>query len=377
MAAAIPCAAGSKTDFDLGLRAEYIGEEQLIEGSTSDQTTLRASIFLAFDGYLASPRALSFNGFIERATTDFEQTEMRQETVSVVDDSRFDQTFYSLGLRALSALPVSVGAGARRVRDDVSGIDRGGLVAGLESSWYGNLYLTPSRVGGATLSYLSEDFAADDPETLRDRNHTVARFAADAGGDLVDLHLDARHEELELFSGLQQQELDVGYLDFTLNRGGKNQFQTIFSGNRVRIARSGSALSDWTSVWKAHTTYTHSWEADGFFRLFGDFQENSGPAGDLSAWVGGITLVKRVSREFTVDSELSYLQSEDEFGGTLDQPVASLGIEWAHDGSRWSLLAHPRVSYIRVSDDLGNSSSSTGGRLFASARRRFRSGYAG
>jgi len=63
LATAAPVAAGSSTEFTLGLRAEYIGEEQVIEGTTFEQTTLRAAIFLAFDGYLSDPRALSFNGF--------------------------------------------------------------------------------------------------------------------------------------------------------------------------------------------------------------------------------------------------------------------------------------------------------------------------
>ena len=55
LATAAPVAAGSSVDFTLGLRAEYIGEEQVIEGITSEQTTLRAAIFLAFNGYLADP----------------------------------------------------------------------------------------------------------------------------------------------------------------------------------------------------------------------------------------------------------------------------------------------------------------------------------
>ena len=377
LVAAIPSRAGSKTDFTLGLRAEYIGEKQEIEDVTSEQTTLRASIFLAFDGYISNPKALSFSGFVERAATDYEQTETSSGTQSVVDDSRYDQTFYSLGLRALSALPVSVGGGARRVRDDVTGLARGGLVAGLETSWFGDLYLMPSGIGGATLSYLSDDFEADDPETLRDRTHTVARLAADAGGRLVDFRLDVRHEELELFSGLQQQDLEVGYLDLAFNRGGKDQFQTILSGNRVRIARSGSDPSDWTTVWKALTAYTHSWDNEGFLRGFVDYQQNTGPAGDLSAWVGGFSLVRSVSRPVAIIAEASYLQAEDEFGGTLDQPVASVGITWTHEGPKWAVIMHPQVSHIRVSDDLDSSSSSTGGRLFASIRRQFRRGYAG
>jgi len=377
LVAAIPSRAGSKTDFTLGLRAEYIGEKQEIEDVTSEQTTLRASIFLAFDGFISNPKALSFSGFVERAATDYEQTETSSGTQSVVDDSRYDQTFYSLGLRALSALPVSVGGGARRVRDDVTGLARGGLVAGLETSWFGDLYLMPSGIGGATLSYLSDDFEADDPETLRDRTHTVARLAADAGGRLVDFRLDVRHEELELFSGLQQQDLEVGYLDLAFNRGGKDQFQTILSGNRVRIARSGSDPSDWTTVWKALTAYTHSWDNEGFLRGFVDYQQNTGPAGDLSAWVGGFSLVRSVSRPVAIIAEASYLQAEDEFGGTLDQPVASVGITWTHEGPKWAVIMHPQVSHIRVSDDLDSSSSSTGGRLFASIRRQFRRGYAG
>mgnify|MGYP001826716186 CR=1 FL=1 len=377
LAAALPAAAGSMTDFTLGLRAEYIGEEQVIAGVTSEQTTLRAAIFLAFDGYLSDPRALSFSGFVERAVSDFERRENGITTESETDDYRYDQTFYSLGLRALSALPVSLGAGARRVRDDVSGPARGGLVAGLETSWYGDLYLTPFRTGSATLSYHSNQFEADDPETLRDRAQTVGRFAADLGGGLVSGGLDIRHEELELFSGLQQQELEVGYLDLALNRGRRNQFQTVLTGNRVRIARSGSEPTDWTTVWKAHNAYTHSWASAGFFRVFADYQENSGPAGDLLAWVAGATLVKSLSRAFATDAEISFLRTEDEFGGLLDQPVASVGVTWTHDGPGWSVIMHPRVSHIRVSDDLGNESSSTGGQFFGSIRRRFRRGYVG
>ena len=121
LVAAIPSRAGSKTDFTLGLRAEYIGEKQEIEDVTSEQTTLRASIFLAFDGYISNPKALSFSGFVERAATDYEQTETSSGTKSVVDDSRYDQTFYSLGLRALSALPVSVGGGTTANWEAISG----------------------------------------------------------------------------------------------------------------------------------------------------------------------------------------------------------------------------------------------------------------
>lgn len=377
LAMAAPVAAGSAAEFTLGLRAEYIGEEQVIGDITSEQTTLRAAIFLAFDGYLSNPRALSYSGFVERAATDFKQKESGASTESSTDDFRYDQTFYSLGLRALSALPVSLGAGARRVRDDATGPQRGGLVAGLETSWYGNLYLTPFRSGGATLSYLSDDFEADDPETLRDRNQTVARLTANGGGRHVFGRLDVRHEELDLFSGLQQQELDVGYLDLAVNRGGKDQFQAILSGNRVRIARSGSEFTDWTSVWKALSAYTHSWASAGFLRAYVDYQQNTGPAGDLSAWVGGLTFSRSVSRTVAIDADVSYLQAEDEFGETLDQPVGSVGFTWTHDGPRWSVVARPRVSYIRVSDNLDNTSSSTGSRLFASIRRQFRRGYVG
>ncbi len=377
LATVAPVAAGSSTDFTLGLRVEYIGEEQVIEGITSEQTTLRAAIFLAFDGYLSDPRALSFNGFVEQAATDFETTSSDPGSQGRDGDYRYDQTLYSLGIRALSALPVSMGLGARRVRDDTSGPARGGLVAGLETSWYGDLYLTPFRAAGATLSYHSDDFQADDPETLRDRTQTVGRLAADIGGGLVKGRLDIRHEELDLFSGLQSQELDVGYFDLALNRGGKDQFQTVLSGNRVRIARSGAEPTDWTTVWKAHNAYTHSWGSAGFFRAFADYQENSGPAGDLSAWVAGATLVRSLSRTVATDVEASYLQAEEGLGGRLDQPVASVGITWTHDGPAWSVILHPRVSYIQVSDDLGNESSSTGERLFASVRRRFQHGYAG
>ena len=370
-------AAGSSTEFTLGLRAEYIGEEQVIGDVTSEQTTLRAAIYLAFDGYLSDPRALSYNGFVEQAATDFTQKETGASTETSSDDYRYDQTFYSLGLRALSALPVSLGVGARRVRDDASGPQRGGLVAGLETSWYGNLYLTPFRSGGATLSYLSDDFEADDPETLRDRSQTTARLTADGGGRMVSGRLDVRHEELDLFSGLQLQDLDVGYLDLAVNRGGKNQFQSIVSGNRVRIARSGSEFTDWTTVWKALNAYTHSWASAGFLRAYVDYQQNTGPAGDLSAWVGGLTFMKSVSRTVAIDADASYLQAEDEFGETLDQPVASVGVTWTHDGPRWSVVMHPRVSYIRVTDNLENTSSSTGSRLFASIRRQFRRGFVG
>ena len=377
LATAAPVAAGSSANFTLGLRAEYIGEEQVIDGITSEQTTLRAAIFLAFDGYLSDPRALSFNGFVEQAATDFETTSSDPASQGRSGDYRYDQTLYSLGIRALSALPVSLGLGARRVRDDTSGPARGALVAGLETSWYGDLFLTPFSAGGATLSYHSDDFEADDPETLRDRTQTVGRLTADIGGRLVNGRLDIRHEELDLFSGLQYQELDVGYFDLAINRSGKNQFQSVLSGNRVRIARSGAEPTDWTTVWKAHNAYTHSWASIGFLRAFADYQENSGPAGDLSAWVAGATLVRSLSRTVATDVEVSYLQAEDELGGTLDQPVASVGITWTHDGPAWSVIMHPRVSYIRVSDDLGNESSSTGGRLFGSIRRRFQRGYAG
>ena len=249
---------------------------------------------------------------------------------------------------------MSLGLGARRVRDDTSGPARGGLVAGLETSWYGDLYLTPFRAAGATLSYHSDEFQADDPETLRDRTQTVGRLAADIGGGLVNGRLDIRHEELDLFSGLQNQELDVGYFDLALNRGGNDQFQTVLSGNRVRIARSGAEPTDWTTVWKAHNAYTHSWASAGFFRAFADYQENSGPAGDLSAWVAGATLVRSLSRTVATDVETSYLQAEDGLGGTLDQPVASVGITWTHDGPAWSVILHPRVSDMQVSDELGD-----------------------
>ena len=314
---------------------------------------------------------------MEQSATDFETTSSDPASQGRSGDYRFDQTLYSLGIRALSALPVSLGLGARRVRDDTSGPARGGMVAGLETSWYGDLYLTPFAIGGATLSYHSDDFQADDPETLRDRTQTVGRIAADVGGGLVNGRLDIRHEELDLFSGLQSQELDVGYFDLAINRSGKNQFQSVLSGNRVRIARSGAEPTDWTTVWKAHNAYTHSWASTGFFRAFADYQENSGPAGDLSAWVAGATLVRSLSRTVATDVEVSYLQAEDELGGTLDQPVASVGITWTHDGSAWSVVLHPRISYIQVSDDLGNESSSTGERLFGSIRRRFHRGYAG
>jgi hypothetical protein len=375
--AATTAVAGSMTDFTLGLRAEYIGEQQEIEGAISEQSTLRAAIFLAFDGYLSDPRALSFSGFVEQAATDSEWTESGTTVQSRTDDYTYDQTFYSLGFRALSALPVSLGAGARRVRDDLTGPARGGLVAGLETSWYGDLYLTPFRSGGATLSYLSNEFEADDPETLRDRTQTTARLTADGRGRLIDGRLDVRHEELGLFSGLQQQELDVGYLDLAFNRGGKDQFQTIFSGNRVRVARSGSEPTDWTTVWKAHSAYTHSWDAAGFLRGYADYQQNTGPAGDLLAWVGGLTLVRSLSRTVAIDAETSYLRAEDELGGVLDQPVASAGVTWTLDSPGWSLVLHPRVSYIRVSDELDNTSSSTGEQLFASIRRHFRGGFVG
>ena len=374
---AAPTSAGSLTDFTLGLRGEYIGEEQVVGGITSEQKTLRAAIYLAFDGYLSDPRALSFTGFVERAATEFETTSSDPVAQGQSDDYRYDQTFYSLGIRALSALPVSLGLGARRVRDDTSGPLRGGLVAGLETSWYGDLYLTPFRTGGATLSYFSDDFEADDPETLRDRTQTVGRFAADGGGQLIAGRLDIRHEELELFSGLQQQELQVGYLDLALNRGGKNQFQTVLSGNRVRIARSGAEPTDWTTVWKAHNAFTRSWASAGFFRAYADYQENTGPAGDLLAWVVGSTLVRSLSRTVATDIELSYLRAEEGLGQVLDQPVASFGITWTHDGPRWSTILHPRISFIRVSNNLGDEESSTGGRLFASIRRRFQRGSAG
>ena len=369
--------AGSVADFELGLSAEYIGEEQVIEGITSEQTTLRAAIILAFDGYLSDPRVVSFNGFVEQAATDFETTSSDPSLQGRNGDYRYDQTLYSLGIRALSALPVSFGLGARRVRNDTSGPARGGLVAGLETSWYGDLYLTPFRVGGATLSYYSDEFLADDPETLRDRTQTVGRFAADAGGRLISARLDIRHEELDLFSGLQYQELDVGYFDLAINRSGKNQFQSLLSGNRVRIARSGAEPSDWTNVWKAHNAYTHSWARSGYFRAFADYQENSGPAGELSAWVAGAILVRSLSKTVATDVEASYLRTEDAVGGRLDQPVATVGINWTHDGPAWSVILHPRVSYIQVSDNLGNESSSTGERLFGAIRRRFQRGYAG
>jgi len=87
--------------------------------------------------------------------------------------------------------------------------------------------------------------------------------------------------------------------------------------------------------------------------------------------------VRSVSRPVAIIAEASYLQAEDEFGGTLDQPVASVGITWTHEGPKWAVIMHPQVSHIRVSDDLDSSSSSTGGRLFASIRRQFRRGYAG
>jgi len=369
--------AGSMADFELGLRAEYIGEEQVIEGITTEQTTLRAAIFLAFDGYLSDPRIASFTGFVEQAATDFETTSSDPSSQDSTGDYRYDQTFYSLGIRALSALPVSFGLGARRVRDDTSGPARGGLVAGLETSYYGDLYLTPFSSGGATLSYFSDDFEADDPETLRDRTQTVGRFSADAGGRLVNTRLDIRHEELDLFSGLQYQELDVGYFDLAINRSGRNQFQSVLSGNRVRIARSGAEPTDWTTVWKAHNAFTHSWATSGYLRAFADYQENSGPAGDLSAWVAGAVLVRNLSRTIATDIEASYLRAEDALGGRLDQPVASLGINWTHNGPAWSVILHPRVSYIEVSDELGNESSSTGERIFGSIRRRFQRGYAG
>jgi len=210
----------------------------VIEGVTSEQTTLRAAIYLAFNGYLADPKALSFNGFVEQAATDFETTSSNPALQGQSGDYRFDQTLYSLGIRALTALPVSLGLGARRVRDDTSGPARGGMVAGLETSWYGDLYLTPFPIGGGTLSYFSNDFEADDPETLRDRTQTVGRLRADIGGRLVNGRLDIRHEELDLFSGLQFQELDVGYFDLAINRSGKNQFQSVLSGNRVRTAKA-------------------------------------------------------------------------------------------------------------------------------------------
>ena len=57
--------------------------------------------------------------------------------------------------------------------------------------------------------------------------------------------------------------------------------------------------------------------------------------------------------------------------------MVSGAITWTHDGPAWSVVLHPRISYIQVSDDLGNESSSTGGQLFASIRRRFQHGYAG
>jgi len=374
VAAASSVPAGSRADFTLGLTGEWLGDEQRLGEVTSERDTLRAAITLAVDGYLSDARILAYSGWVQVAAVDVNSTEAGAGVDRVVDDYRTDQTLYGLNLRALSAFPVSFGIGGFRSRDDVTGVPRGGLTAGTRTQFNGDVTLTLKPAFSATVSYLDSEFEADDPETLRDETLNVGRFSAGLGAGLFSARLDARHEEREFFSQRQRQELDVGLADLAFDGAGPGRFQILGSGNRVRTAVDQDAFGDWTEVWRGLTRYTYGFSGRGYLQARAEYQQTTGPAGDFNAWSGGLTLIRDLSEEFTLDVDASYLRAEDELGGYVTQPVATVGLAWSRDRERWSIVLHPRVSYIEVRDQDDNRSSSTGGRLFVAVHRRTRGG---
>jgi hypothetical protein len=80
--------------------------------------------------------------------------------------------------------------------------------------------------------------------------------------------------------------------------------------------------------------------------------------------------VRPLRKDLTLDAEIGYLRTDISTADQLAQPTATVGVNWTTTVGRWAIGLAPRLAYVSVSPEGGESESSLGGLFSGSAHRR-------
>ena len=359
--------AGSGVTFDLGLTAEYLTDEQrLEEGATVERSNLQTIVSLFVAGHIADPRFLTFEASIERALS-------RQEFTDE-PDTDVVETYYDAGFRLFSNRAVSFEFGAGRNRTDIDGVAQGALVDGVREYQQYALRARGKNWFKLGLRHREQSFTADDPSTLRDEETAWSELRTSAAGGIANVTLQLLWKENDLFDGLVLQEIGSGRFDLDLNRSGRVYWHTDVIGNKYRSARESEEFSPWTDNILIRNFLRHNYGGQGFWELAADYQMVSFDTEEATTGTYSGRVVAPLSPSLLFEGGAGFLDSELADDSGFTQPTVGVGLRWGQNFGGWWLALNPRVSYIQVKPDDGETESSLGSFVSGTVRRNFKRG---
>jgi hypothetical protein len=363
-------ATGSATgaNFDLGLVGQYSDSEQTLGERTTTFSSLTAGLRLGINGFVIDPRFLSYSASVAGSlanVNDSRDTDYKRNTNS-----------YSFSLDLFSSRMFSVGGIIAHGSSETVGTAPSSAVGGVYDQRSVYARLRNRRVGFLQLSRLTRAFNATGSESVRDQDRTVDRleYRAPVGKKGRTLGVNLWRERSAL-GQLSFYQADRGLVRFGIEPTSRSHIRSRLSFNQQQIGFLEGEPGP-PSTWVVLTNgYSRTYQNGSRVGASVDFQQSeSFDTVTRSAVFGGL-FSRPLGDDLDFNTSGSALVTMDDFGNSLDQYSAAVGVGWSGKAGPWFLGVAPALSFSRSFVRIESESNDReplnrlGAIIFASAQR--------